>query len=65
MRVADLTVEELTKLIRTAVHEELFRILDPDQGLEVRPEFEERLQSSPASSERIPFEEVKKRLHLH
>ena len=65
MRVADLTVEELTALIRKAVHEELARMWpDPDQELEVRPELEERLESSLASTERMPLEEVKKRLNL-
>ena len=66
MKVADLTVEELRALIKEAVQEELREILaDPDKGLELRPEFVERLQNSLASTERIPFDEVKKRLDLH
>lgn len=65
MKVADLTVEELRALIRQVVHEELQNIVvDPDQGLELGDEVKARLQASLASSERIPFEEVKTRLNL-
>ncbi len=65
MKVADLTVEELRALIKEAVQEELRWLLgDPDKGLELRHEFEERLQASLASTERIPYEEVKKRFKL-
>ena len=64
MRVADLTVEELRALIKEAVQEELRELWsDPDKGLELRPELEERLHSSLASKERISFDEVQKRLH--
>ena len=65
MKVADLTVEELRALIKEAVQEELRWVLgDPDKGLELRPEFEARVQASLASMERVPFEEVKKRFKL-
>jgi hypothetical protein len=65
MKVADLTVEELRTLIKRAVQEELREILDdPDKGLELRSEMEERLESSLASSQRTSFAEVKKRLNL-
>ena len=65
VRVADLTIEELRALIKEAVQEELRELWsDPDKGLELRPELEERLQSSLASKERISFDEVQKKLHL-
>ncbi len=65
MKVADLTVEELKNLIREVVDEK-FRelIFDPDYGLELREEVEERLIASLASKERIPLDEVKRRLGL-
>lgn len=65
MKVADLTVDELQALIREVVHEELQDIIaDPDKGLELNGDIQARLQASLASSDRIPFEEVKSRLHL-
>ena len=65
MKVADLTVDELQALIRKVVHEELQDIIaDPDKGLELTDEIQQRLQSSLGSSEQIPFEEVKCRLEL-
>lgn len=65
MKVTDLTIEELKKLIRDVLDEK-FRDLffDPDNGLELREEVEERLKASLSSKERVPFEEVKKRLGL-
>jgi hypothetical protein len=46
--------------------EEKFKefLFDPDYGLELRESIEERLIDSLASKERIPLEEVKKRLGL-
>jgi len=65
MKVADLTVDELQALIRKVVHEELQEIVaDPDKGLALTDEIQARLQSPLAASERIPFEEVKRRLSL-
>ena len=65
MKVADLTVAELRALIKEAVQEELRWVLgDPDKGLELRREFEEKLQASLATTERVPYEEVKKRVNL-
>lgn len=65
MKVADLTIDELKKLIREAVGEQFKEILlDPDNGLELKDEVEQRLRASIESKERIPFEEVKKRLKL-
>ena len=65
MKIADLTPEELKSILRE-VMEEKFRefLFDPDYGLELRESIEERLIDSLASKERIPLEEVKKRLGL-
>ena len=65
MKVTDLTIDELKKLIREAVDEKFKEILlDPDNGLELRDEVNQRLKASLASKERVPLEEVKKRLGL-
>ena len=65
MKVTDLTIDELKKLIREAVDEKFKEILfDPDNGLELRDEVEQRLKVSLASKERISLEEVKERLRL-
>jgi hypothetical protein len=65
MKVIDLTIEELKNLIREVVDEKFKEILfDPDNGLELRDEVEQRLKVSLASKERIPLEEVKERLGL-
>ncbi len=59
-KVSDMTVGELKSLIRDAVNE----LIDPDYGLELRPEVEEALKKSLESKERIPVEEVAKELKL-
>lgn len=60
MKVSDLTIDEFKKLIREAVDEKFREFLfDPDDGLELRDEVEQRLKASLASKERISFEEVK------
>lgn len=65
MKVTELTVEELQALIRKVVHQELQDIFaDPDKGLELTDDIQARLQSSLSSSERIPFDEVQRRLNL-
>jgi hypothetical protein len=65
LKIADLTLEELKNILREVV-EEKFRefLFDPDCGLELREEIEKRLIESISSKERIPLEEVKKRLGL-
>ena len=66
MKIADLTVEERQALIKNAIHEELHAWLThPDIGRELTQEMEARLASSLQSTERIPFEEVKRRYNLH
>ncbi|MEK6656488.1 MAG: hypothetical protein AABY58_03505 [Nitrospirota bacterium] len=62
-KVSDMTVGELKSLIRDAINE----LIDPDYGLELRPEIEEGLRESMKQMERgegIPLEEVKKQLGL-
>ena len=47
--VAEMTAVQLKKLIQSAVKETLQEVLgDPDTGLELRPEFEERLRQATA-----------------
>ena len=47
--VAEMTVRELKMLIQSTLRETLQEILrDPDAGLELRPEFEERLRQAAA-----------------
>ncbi len=62
-KVSDMTAGELQDLIRRTVHE----AMDPDYGLELRPEIEKELRESIRQKERgegIPLEEVKKQLGL-
>ena len=65
MKVSDLTTEELKNLIMEALDEKFSELLfDPDDRLELREDIEERLKTSLASKERIPLEEVKKKVGL-
>ena len=59
-KVSNMTVEELKALIREIIAE----VIDPDYGLELRPEFEEALKRSLKSKEKIPVEKVAKKLGL-
>jgi len=46
-RVAELTVDEFKRIIEEAIEQKLLEVLgDPDEGLELRPEIEERLRRS-------------------
>ena len=58
--VADLTIPEFRRLIRQTVAEVVAELLDdPDEGLELRADFVEEMQSRLASDEpTIPAEEV-------
>lgn len=62
MKVKDLSREELKALVQDAVEEALVELLgDPDYGLELRKEVQERLQHSlkrQGEEQRIPAEEV-------
>jgi len=62
-KVGDMTIGELQDIIRKTLNE----FLDPDYGLELRPEVEKDLEESMRQKERgevIPLEEVKKQLGL-
>lgn len=62
-RISDMTVGELKDLIRDTVLE----VVDPDYGLELRPEFEAELRQSLKSKQEgkgVPLEAVKKQLGL-
>ncbi|MBM4066338.1 MAG: hypothetical protein FJ266_11990 [Planctomycetes bacterium] len=59
-KVSDMTVNELKKLIKDTVLE----VIDPDYGLELRPDVEKELQESIKSKERIPVEDIAKELGL-
>ena len=66
MKVKDLSRDELKALIQDAVEKALVELLgDPDYGLELRKEVQERLQHSlkqRGKGPRIPAEEVAKRV---
>ena len=48
-RVAELTVDEFKQIIEEVVEKKLSEMLDdPDKGLELHPEFEQRLRRSRA-----------------
>lgn len=59
-KVGDMTVGELKTLIRNVVRE----AIDPDYGLELRPDVEKELIESLQAKERIPVEEVAEKLGL-
>lgn len=59
-KIGDLTVGELKTIIREAIYE----LIDPDYGLELRPEVEEALKRSIETKERIPVEKVAEELGL-
>ena len=60
-KVAGMTVKELKELIKDVVSE----VIDPDYGLELRPEVERELRESLKRKEKgIPLEKVIKELGL-
>jgi hypothetical protein len=68
-KLADLTVDEFKQLIATTVEWKLLEILgDPDEGLELREEIENRLQRSLEKERRgargIPAQDVAAQLGL-
>lgn len=64
MKITDLSTDELKDLISNIIEEKLRELIDPDFGLELREDFVQTIETSIASKERIPFEDVKKRLGL-
>ena len=68
-KVAALTTDEFRELVREVVLQTLAELLgDPDEGLELRPDFAEEAQRSlaavKAGAKTIPAEKVVKRLGL-
>ncbi|MFQ6015689.1 MAG: hypothetical protein ACE5NP_09635 [Anaerolineae bacterium] len=66
-RVAELTVDEFKQIIEEVVERKLSEMLgDPDEGLELRPEFEQRLRRSlayvAAGGKTLSLEELTARL---
>ena len=59
-KVGDMTVRELKSLIRDTLQE----LIDPDYGLELRPEVEESLKKSIKSKKRTRVEKVASELRL-
>ena len=59
-RVSDMTVGELKTLIKDTIHE----VIDPDYGLELKPEVEKALNKSLKSKRRTPVEKVAEDLGL-
>jgi len=69
MRVGGLSKEELKELFREAIEETLLELFgDPDEGLLLRPEIQERLKLSleriPQGEKGISAEDVAKRAGL-
>ena len=64
MKVADLSTDEFKELIGNVIEEKFRELVDQDHGLELREDFVQSIEASIASKERIPFDEVKKRLGL-
>lgn len=67
LKVTDLTVDELTQIIEDTLERKLFELLnDPDEGMSLRPEFEQRLRTSlkyvEDGGETISLEELSARL---
>lgn len=62
-KITEITVGDLKTLIRDVLSE----LIDPDYGLELRPEVEKELRESMKQKERgegLPLQEVKNRLGL-
>jgi signal recognition particle GTPase len=69
MKVKELTVEQFKGLIQEAIEEKLEELVgDPDLGLELREEIEERLRSSLAARQNgqkgVPIDEVARQAGL-
>jgi len=69
MKVKELTVEQLKTLIKEAIEEKLEEVIgDPDLGLELREEIQERLRGSLAAMQSgekgIPIDRVARQAGL-
>lgn len=64
--IADMTVGELRDLIRETVREALLEMVDPDEGLEFRPEIAARIEKALREQPRgVPVAEARRRLGLN
>ena len=59
-KVGDISVNELKDIIK----ETFYEIIDPDHDSEISPEVKKDLKDSLRAKERIPVDEVAKRLGL-
>jgi len=69
MKVKELTVEQLKTLIKEAIEEKLEEVIgDPDLGLELREEIQERLRGSLAAMQSgekgVPIDRVARQAGL-
>lgn len=65
MKVSDLTVEELKRLVQGLVDDRLRELLgDPDLGLQLGEALRARLRQSLTSGERISGDELAEKLQL-
>ena len=65
MKVAELSLDDLRNVIGDVVDERLREFfVDPDVGMELREDIEERLVVSLAYKERISLAEVKSRMGI-
>ena len=69
VKVAELTVDELTQVVQEAVEQKLIEMLgDPDEGLELREEIKARLRRSLEAEQSgvqgIPAQEAAAQLDL-
>ncbi len=60
-KVSDMTVKEFKEVIK----ETLYEVIDPDYGLEIRPDFVKKIKASLRSKKRISVEAVAKKLGLN
>ncbi|MBF0607153.1 MAG: hypothetical protein SFH39_07305 [Candidatus Magnetobacterium sp. LHC-1] len=64
MKVSDMTVEEFTGLIESIIERKLSEYFnDPDEGLELKDELREYLESHQDDTDTISFDQVKSDLY--
>ncbi len=64
MKVSDMTVEEFTGLIESIIERKLGEYFnDPDEGLELKDELREYLESHQDDTDTISFDQVKSDLY--
>ncbi len=60
-KVSDMTIREFQQVIKETIYE----VIDPDYGLELKPDLVKQLKASLKSKKRIPVETVAKKLGLN